>query len=453
MMAIKTHIRHVVKRNGDLTEFDPERIATAIYKAAASVGGRDKELAHRLGEEAVRRLSNNTPPGGTPTVEDVQDLVERMLIEKGHARTAKAYIVYRHRRDLVRKGEIGMQKGGVVETIPWKLLWRTLAWNADHDCDNVAGLNHWVRGGRIGELMHDADREYSGQLDLAAEEVLNKEGDIRLIIIAGPSSSGKTTTTYKLEQALRATGMKLVALNLDNYFRDLELHPKDEYGDYDYETPEALDLPLINEHLARLIAGEEVMMPRYDFHTGKQILDQTPLRIEKNEIMLLDTLHGLFSGLTRSVPDDMKFKLYIETFCQLRPSHGRFVRWTDVRLLRRMVRDSKFRNHDPALTLGHWHYVRRAELKHIIPYLHTVDLTVNGSLPYELPALKRHVWPYFGDLVEQYGKQPERQDAIIRANRVYELLEKIDELSEEDEAKIAGDSLIREFIGGSTIKY
>ncbi len=448
-----TPITHILKRNGELTKFEPKRIATAIFKAAASIGGRDKELGDRLAQEAVGMLHASFPEGSVPTVEEVQDLVERVLIDNGHARTAKAYIVYRHRRDLVRKGELGLQSGGEIETIPWKLLWRTLAWNADHNCDSVEGLNEWVRSGRIGELMEASDEAYAHQLKVGAEEVLKHEGDIRVIIVAGPSSSGKTTTTYKLEQQLKKEGLDLVALNLDNYFRDLELHPKDEYGDYDYETPEALDLPLINEHLAALIDGQEIMMPKYDFHTGKQILNQTPLKIEENQIMLLDTLHGLFGGLTQSVPDELKFRVYIETFCQLRPRHGRFVRWTDVRLLRRMVRDANFRNHDPALTLGHWHYVRRAELKHIIPYLHTVDMVVNGSLPYELPTLKRHVWPYLGRLVKEYDAQPERQDAIIRSHRVYDLLEQVESLSEADEAKIAGDSLLREFVGGSTIKY
>jgi uridine kinase len=454
-MTEKTHITHILKRNGELAAFDPQRIATAIYKAASAVGGKDKELAQNLADEVVRRLTRSTPRKGTPTVEEIQDLAERVLIENGHARTAKAYILYRHRRDMVRKGEIGLQKGGQIETIPWKLLWRTLAWNADHDCDSIEGLNRWVTGGNLGELMQAADAAYERQLECAAEEIIaaRAQNDLRMIIIAGPSSSGKTTTTYKISQYLKKADIKLVAVNMDNYFRDLELHPKDEYGDYDYETPEALDLPLINEHLAALVEGKEVVMPRYDFHTGKQLLNQTPLKLASNEVMLLDTLHGLFSGLTQSIPDPMKFKVYIETFCQIRPAHGRFVRWTDIRLLRRMVRDSKFRNHNPALTLGHWHYVRRAELKHIIPYLHTVDLTVNGSLPYELPILKKHVWPYFGQLLEDYRKQPERQDAIIRAYRVMEILEKVEAMSDADEAGIAGDSLLREFIGGSTIPY
>ena len=451
-MTPRRTVKTVIKRAGKEAPFDAKRIAIAIYKAAASIGGRDKELARTLADEVIEVLESD-PRVGPPAVEDIQDLVERVLIMRGHVQTAKAYILYRHRREQVRKGEIGRQTSGQIETIPWKLLWRTLAWNADHDCDSIEGLNRWVKGGNIAELMRGADAEYDRQIEGGAEDVLSRAGEIKLLIVAGPSSSGKTTTTYKLEQHLKKQGLSLVTLNLDNYFRDLELHPKDEYGDYDYETPEALDLPLINEHLAKLVAGEEILMPKYDFQTGKQILNQYPIKVQENQIILIDTLHGLSDALTASVDDDRKYKVYIETFCQVRPTHGRFVRWTDVRLMRRMVRDANFRNHDPALTLGHWHYVRSSETKHIIPYLHTVDLTFNGSLAYELPVLKRHVWPYFPRLVEEYKKQPERQDANIRAARVVELLQGIEAISEEDEAKIAGDSLLREFVGGSTIKY
>ncbi len=451
-MAVATHIRTVVKRNGETAPFDPERIGIAIYKAASSIGGKDKELAKELAREVVEQLNGNFPGGGSPTVEDVQDQVERTLILNGHALTAKAYILYRQHRKQVRKGEIGRQVSGKVETIPWKLLWKTLAWNAHNDCDSFDGLNRWIRSGRFGELVQGAEGEYNQQLDFAAQEVLHREG-VRMVIVAGPSSSGKTTTTYKLAQRLKKAGMELVAINLDNYFRDLDLHPKDEYGDHDYETPEAMDLALINEHFEKLLKGEEVRMPVYDFHTGKQHLNQTPMRLADNQILLVDTLHGLYDDLSARVEAAAKFKLYIETFSQVRTPDGGFFRWTDVRLLRRMVRDANFRNHDPRLTLGHWHYVRRSEMKHIIPYLHTVDFTVNGSLSYELPVLKRQVWGYFKGLADYYQEHPERQDAIIRSQRVLHHLDALEAVGEEDEAAIPGDSLMREFIGGSTIRY
>jgi uridine kinase len=445
--------RQVIKRDGSVVPYDIQRIATAIYKAAASLGGKDQELSARLAHEVEERLWDSTPQGSSASVEEIQDLVERVLVLRGHVQTAKAYILYRHRREQVRRGEIGQRIRGQVETVPWKLLWRTLAWNAAHDCETTGGLGRWVERGELSQLIRQADAEYEKQLEWAAEEILDQRDRVRVVIVAGPSSSGKTTTTHKIASRLQAQGLELVAMNLDNYFRDLVLHPRDEFGDYDYETPEALDLALINRHLRQLLDGEAIRMPVYDFHTGKQALDQIPLALNPNQVILIDTLHGLSDDLTRTVPAEAKFKVYIETFSQLRMANQEFVRWTDVRLLRRMVRDASFRNHDPALTLGHWHYVRRAELKHIIPYLHTVDLTINGSVPYELAVLKRRVQPYLQSVVDGYRDQPARGDAFIRGQRVAAMLEEIPVASEEDETAIASDGLMREFIGGSTIRY
>ena len=449
MMPVTT----ILKRDGSEVPYQQERIATAIGKAAKAVGEKDEELAERLAERVDDLLHNNHPTGSTPTVEEIQDLVEQVLIESGHALISKTYILYRYRRSQMRRrGDLGTMEDGRRVTIPWRLLWSTLAWNSDNDCDNFEKLNSWVGCGRFGELVAAGDRQYERQLDWAVEDIFEKQG-IRLIFVAGPSSSGKTTTTTKIGERLAKRGIELVAMNLDNYYRDLESHPKDEYGDYDYETPDALDLPLVNDHLERLIAGETIIAPRYDFHTGRQILDQTPMRLERNQLLLLDFLHGLHGDVSASIPDELKFKIYIETFSQIRPKGGRFVRWTDVRLLRRMVRDKNFRNHSPELTLGHWHYVRRSEMKMIVPYLGSVDFVVNGSLPYELPLLKRHVWTYFPDLVAHYEAQPERQDAIIRARRLMDILKQIEPATDADESAVPGDSLLREFIGGSTLRY
>lgn len=443
-------IEQVIKRTGAVVPFDPVRIEVAIYKAAASLGGRDRALANRLAAKVVEQLERSGSL--IPTVEEVQDAVERVLIHEGHAATAKAYILYRFQRHQMRKGELGIRQDGRMETIPWKLIWKTLVWNQDHDCDTLEGLGRWVRTNRIGELYRECDQEYERQLDDAAQEMLGRTGT-RLLIVAGPSSSGKTTTTTKLAQRLEAAGARLVTINLDNYFRDLALHPRDEHGDYDYETPEAMDLPLINRHFERLVKGERVMMPVYDFHQGRQFLDQVPLQLGANDILLVDTLHGLYGPLTQAVDDAVKFKVYVETFSQVRPAGESFVKWTDLRLMRRMVRDARFRNHSPKLTLGHWHYVRRGEMKHIIPYLPTVDFVVNGSLAYELPVLKRHVWPCLDDILRHYREAGVREDAVTRGERIRALLEQVEAVSEEQEALIGPESLMREFIGGSRLKY
>jgi uridine kinase len=155
--------------------------------------------------------------------------------------------------------------------------------------------------------------------------------------------------------------------------------------------------------------------------------------------------------MTSSVPPALKYKIYIETLSQLKDVSGEFTRWTDVRLLRRMVRDHAQRAYDPRQTLQHWHYVRRSELKHIIPFLGTVDYIINGALAYELPVHKKHLFHYFPGFVEEFANSPKQQDAYIRANRVYELLKTIEMV--EDTSCIPANSLLREFIGGSTYEY
>ena len=153
----------------------------------------------------------------------------------------------------------------------------------------------------------------------------------------------------------------------ENMLVYLEEHPKDEYGDYDFETPEALDLALINEHLFKLLRGEEIKMPQYDFKTGRRALGIKKFHLKKGDILLIDSLHGLYPKMTSSVPHEMKFKLYIEALCQIRDKNGEFVRWADLRMLRRMARDSWQRSYDPEKTVGHWHYVRRSEKRNIVP--------------------------------------------------------------------------------------
>ena len=250
---------------------------------------------------------------------------------------------------------------------------------------------------------------------------------------------------------LKKMGLSLVPLTVDNYFLDLELHPKDEFGDYDFETPQALDLPLINDQLTRLIGGEEVLTPFYDFKTGRRTDDHTPMQIGPNDVILIDSLHGLYTDVTRGIDDALKFKLYIEPLLQMKGLDGRYVRWTDLRLMRRMGRDAAFRAYNPQRTLEHWHYVRKSEMRHIIPYINTTDYIVNSGLPYELPIMKTRLLHHFEDWVEAYRDDPLREDAFVRAERVHGLLQAVTAV--EDDSAIPPDSLLREFIGGSCYEY
>jgi uridine kinase len=445
-------ITHVIKRTGAVVPFTPERITNAIYRAAVAVGGRDRTIAEGLTQQVVALLEETTPPGKHPAVEEIQDVVEKVLIENGHAKVAKAYILYREDRARQRREKAGR---GYRESgnIPWRKIYEVLRWSMDHDLHTVERLNARIAQGEFPRIVREADRCYEEDIDTAAQLIIERRAELKLVIIAGPSSSGKTTTTIKLGRRLAKVGLSLITLNVDNYFFDLELHPKDEFGDYDFETPQALDLPLINEHLVRLVAGEEVMLPRYDFKTGKRQHAAMPMLIGPNDIILIDSLHGLYPPMTQDVGNERKFMLYIETLLQMKGPDGRMIRWTDLRLMRRMVRDASFRAYDPQRTLEHWHYVRSSEMRNIIPYQNTTDYIINGGLSYELPVMRSRLLDHFARWAQEYEGDPLRLDAFARAQRVHHLLQAVAPIEAEDEEAIPPTSHLREFIGGSCYGY
>lgn len=438
-------IRKIVKRNGNLVSYDRERITTAIFKATASTGHPDRVLAEAMAERVEHALAAAYSGDMMPSVEDIQDLVERVLIENRHAKLAQNYIAYRRERAMLRATRACTFE--VTDNIPYKKIYEVLLWNLAHQCESMESLDRLIAAGGFPDLVRDAERRFEEELALAAQGVLARARELRLVIIAGPSSSGKTTTTNRIAEKLRGGGMRLKALNVDNYFFNLVEHPRDEFGDYDYETPQALDLDLINAHLAALVAGRTVRTPFYDFKTGRRTLEATELRLNDGEILLLDSLHGLYDKMTDSIPREQKHRLYVETLGQLRAADGTLMRWADNRLLRRMLRDRDHRNLQPLDTVTHWHYVRRGELKWIIPFIGTADFILNTALPYELPILKHRLWPYLPDAVSRFRADPRRQDAYVRARRVHDLLAPISAVS--DDSAVPADSVFREFIGGS----
>jgi uridine kinase len=440
----------VIKRDGAVVDFTPQRITNAIYRAAVAVGGRDKHTAELLTEKVCRVLEAQIPQGEIPTVEQIQDTVEKVLIEEGHAKVAKAYILYRAERAKLRE-QRAERRVEPSSNIPWYKLWRILDWAVDHGLHTVESLNERIRKGELSEIVGASEAFYQENVENAATLIAERKKELRMVIIAGPSSSGKTTTTIKLGERLARLGMRLVTLNVDNYFFDLAMHPKDEFGDYDFETPQALDLALINKHLSRLFEGEEVRIPFYDFKTGTRQLEQTPMKLANNEVILIDSLHGLFPAMTADIPAEKKFRLYLEPLLQLKDPDGHYVRWTDIRLIRRMLRDASHRAYDPTKTLLHWHYVRTSELRNIIPYVNTTDYIVNSAMPYEMPLYKAKLFDDFAHWTVEYADDPLRADAHERASRVYRLMQSLEPI--EDDRIVPENSVIREFIGGSIYEY
>lgn len=446
---MSSSIQQIVKRSGKMVVYDRERIAIAIFKAATSVGGSDRAEADRLAQLVESKLVGTYGDGGIPSVEEIQDLVETVLIEEGHAKTARAYILYRHERQMARAQRAYQFEA--TDNIPYKKIYEVLRWNMDHGCDTVDGLNAIVASGKLPDLIAACERRYDQEVELGAQRFLEHIPEARVFFVAGPSSSSKTTTTIKVSEKLAEAGREFLALNVDHYFFNLDQHPKDEFGDYDYETPYALDLKLIDEHVAALLEGKTIKTPHYDFKTGTRQLDVYDMKLAPNQILLIDSLHGLYGEMTQSTPDELKFKLYIETLGQVRNHEGIFMRWADNRLMRRMIRDSWHRNLQPEQTLTHWHYVRRSELKNIIPFIGTVDYLVNSAMPFELPILKDRLFKFFPPAMEKFKDEPKRQDAYVRAKRVYEMLKDLTPVS--DDSPVPATSLLREFIGGSTYTY
>ena len=445
-----TTINYVEKRTGLIVPFTPERITNAIYRAAVAVGGRDRSTAERLSRQVVKILEDTTPPDHTPTIEEIQDIVEKVLIENGRAKVAKAYILYRDERARHRR-ERATRASRSSENIPWAKIWRVLDWSVSHGVHTISSYNERLARDELSDIVAEAEDAYRVDVENAVEMLLECCSDLKMVIITGPSSSGKTTTTIKISKRLAHVGVKLVTLNVDNYFFDMDKHPKDEFGDYDFETPQALDLSLFNEHLSRLITGEEVLTPHYDFKSGRRQNDHTPMKVKPDEIILIDSLHGLHEDMTKSVPNEQKFKIYLEPLLQMKDSSGRYIHWTDIRLMRRMLRDAAHRAYDPAQTLQHWHYVRTSEMRNIIPYISTTDYIINSAMPYELSIYRPKLMGKFSTWVSEYQDDPLRTDAYTRAVRALNVLQAITPL--EDNSFVPEDSVIREFIGGGCYEY
>ena len=368
------------------------------------------------------------------------------------ARTSKKTSVKPAIKKTTKKSSIpALEKLQWEEIYEMEIVTRARWWNRNRDVGTIAGINRRMAFGGYQDVIRDSDRAYESAIWKIAGEILGRRDKIRLVIVAGPSSSGKTTTTLKLCEALRTMGEDLIILPMDNYFWNLKDQPQDEYGDHNFESPKALDIKTINQNLRDLLAGKEASIPVYDFKTGKRKAKREKMKLAEGQLLVIEGLHAFHGSMTAGIPSDSQFRVYIETICQLQDKDYNFIPWTDLRLLRRMVRDNLHRNYSPMKTLGHWHYVRESEKEYIVPFIGEAEAVVNGYLPYELPVYKKYLYEPLKEAVENYAEQTGREDAYRRALRCLSYLEEIDEL--EDDSVISPTSLIREFIGGSVYKY
>lgn len=286
----------------------------------------------------------------------------------------------------------------------------------------------------LSESLHE--KKIAGIADNIA-----KDKNVKVVLIAGPSSSGKTTFAKRLGYQLRLNGLKPVTISVDNYFVEREQNPKDEFGNYDFECIEALDIELFNSDLLKLLNGEEIQVPTFDFTVGHKQYKGNTMRLADDEILVIEGIHCLNDRLTSSIPKEQKYKIYISALTVLNIDYYNRISTTDTRLIRRIVRDNKYRGYNATHTIKMWYSVNRGEERYIYPYQEEANSMFNSSLIYELGVLKDYALPL---LKEINNTQPE----YAEATRLIRLLSYFDSVPQE---AIPKTSLIREFIGGSLL--
>lgn len=323
----------------------------------------------------------------------------------------------------------------------FKVFRETEKWAKILEIDHVASLNDLIVTKNQGEFIRIAEALHEKKIAKIADVITENIDEKKLILIAGPSSSGKTTFSKRLEIHLKVNGLKPVSISLDDYFVNREDTPLDENGEFDFEALHAIDLELFNSDLEKILAGEEVEIPTFNFHSGKREYRGHKIQIKEDQPLILEGIHCLNDELTKSISRNNKFKIYISALTQLNIDEHNRIPTTDTRLIRRLVRDSKYRSNDANRTLLLWQSVRRGEEKNIFPFQEEADIMFNSALFYELCALKKYAEPLLRQVDTTSPYHPE-------AKRLLKFLNYFINLENEDD--IPKTSILREFIGDSS---
>ncbi len=305
----------------------------------------------------------------------------------------------------------------------------------------VGDFNEAVAEGKAVDIVNVSEALQEKTISRIAEHIARR--NVRMVLIAGPSSSGKTTTCKRLSVQLICNGIHPVGISLDDYFVDREKTPRDEKGDYDYEHLHALNIQLINEQFTALFNGEEVELPRYNFLTGKSEKSGNRLQLKNNEVLVVEGIHALNPELTAQIPENLKFRVYASALTTILLDRHNYIPTTDNRLLRRIIRDNKYRGVDARETIRRWPSVRKGEKKWIFPYQENADVMFNTAMLYELAVIRRQAIP----LLEQV---PENCDEYSEAHRLLKFLRYFTPLTDR---QLPPTSLLREFLGGSSFTY
>ncbi|MBQ6067862.1 MAG: nucleoside kinase [Bacteroidales bacterium] len=307
----------------------------------------------------------------------------------------------------------------------------------------IADLNRIVRAGGANSLIHVSEALHEKKYAEIADMIYQRRNQVRMVLLAGPSSSGKTTSCRRLSVQLSVLGFDVKQLSLDDYFLPRARTPKLPNGDYDFESVDALDIPLLNEHLQRLFNGERVELPTFDFKKGDPYFDGKSMQLQPNSILVVEGIHALNPKLTAQISDELKFKVYVSALTQIAIDDLNSIRSSENRMLRRIVRDNNFRGWDAYNTLHRWQEVRRGEEQNIFPYQEQADVMFNSALLYELGVLKLYAEP-------QLKKVPQNCPEYAEARHLLNFIELLEPI---EPTFIPPNSIMREFLGGSSFRY
>jgi uridine kinase len=316
-------------------------------------------------------------------------------------------------------------------------------WNELVGIRNIAQLNNICIGRHAGDLVNVTEALHEKRIAAIADEI-HRRKDTRLVLIAGPSASGKTTFTKRLAVQLMVNGIEPVSISIDNYYLDRKASPKHPDGSFDFETIDALDLKLFNKHVKELMAGKEVVTPVYNFPAGRRDLSKKiRMKLKKNQVLITEGLHGLNEKLSAEIPKRNKFKIYVSALTQLCIDDHNRILTSDIRLLRRVVRDRLFRGAAAAETLAMWPSVRAGENVHIFPYQEEADTMFNTALVYDSSLLKPYAERFLTEV-------PREHPSFVEALRLFRFLELLIPILPQE---VPQTSIMREFIGGSAFRY
>jgi len=371
-----------------------------------------------------------------------------------------SYIPLAHRTGVIDRFELMHYSPGLVLVLPERIdptkllppkkqpklfaaFEESKKWVSVLGVQDAGALNRVIASGDVSDFVKIAEALHEKRIAMIADEITRDYDRIKLVLVAGPSSSGKTTFSKRLAIHLRVNGRRPVDLSLDNYFLDRDKTPRNERGELDFDTIDALDLPLLNEHLKELLEGKEVLIPKFNFKLGKRIEGGRLLHLEKDEILIVEGIHALNPRVSELIPERGKFKIYVSDLTQVSIDAHNRISTSDTRLIRRIVRDKLFRGHSALENLRMWPRVREAEEIHIFPYQENADAMFNSALIYELAVLKLYAEP----LLEEIGPEhPEYADAVRLIGVLSHFLGMLPH-------EVPPTSILREFIGGSSFRY